>query len=724
MTIPMPRLRLPRLSYQRLFTDVPEDSQRLRTLVLLTVLWVALSLYWVTGSPWIPSAGAAGAAIGNLFSWRSRLSSLGFRTGIVLLAIVGITVVFRDAAVSALTGDRIPVAEYLLLVTAAASFGLRTRGGLYGQLALSGLTLFFVSERAFDPNFAGFLIVFTGLFLTFSAMAFMEDEIAVARVHWPEGQIGRFWFWLGIVGGGLLVCSTLAFSLLPPDYRGRSGSQRVGIVPFMGQAAAELNQAGQSQAGPGAGSDGSGGQFSVGDSPGAEREALREFTESLPQSFEPAEAASNPREIVMNVRSSVTSYWRGAVYDEFDGKTWFRSRDSIVEPAQSRVRNFYWQAYFLNKDQPDSLFVGYKPLRVMIPEEVREQGALLAGSTYSVLSQQPPLNANRVRLERPGRVDPKYRSLRGASPPIQQRAEEIVGDARAPFEAMWRIVSFLRQNRLFNLASPDQLRLSGDIEDFIQNGTTGTSLDFASATVLLAWAAGIPSRVAVGYLPGKFERFSGTHEVKRRDRHAWAEVSFRRFGWVAFDPAPRPEIDRFLTGGEMAFPGGAFLLETRVGGGLYRYMRSGASGATDVIGGLLEGKGDAVRVGGVVIVVVMLVGGLAAWLLYWRPRRQDPRWRYTRLSGEGRLELIRLYGKLERLLARKGLSPRKPGQTLAEFSVLAKTRFHALGPDMDWLTRAAWAAAYDPEWPGPELTEQASHRVARLRRLVRQFQAT
>ena len=110
-----------------------------------------------------------------------------------------------------------------MLVTAAASFGLRTRGGLYGQLALSGLVLFFVSERAFDPSFAGFLIVFTGLFLTFSAMTFMEDEISVARVHWPEGQIGRFWFWLGIVGGGRdSVLHDRRLHLSRPFFRGLS----------------------------------------------------------------------------------------------------------------------------------------------------------------------------------------------------------------------------------------------------------------------------------------------------------------------------------------------------------------------------------------------------------------------------------------------------------------------------------------------------------------------
>ena len=225
-----------RLAKSRLFTDTPEESLRLRVLVLLTVTWVALSLNWVTGDPWIPLGAAVLATVGHWMSWRWRQSELGLRAAVIVVAIAGLSIAGRHDFLNALTGDRLPIAQYLLLVGGIASFGVRTRGGLYAQLTLSGLVLFFVAERAFDPTFAVFLIVFLGLFLTFFAMAFMEDQLSIARAHWPEGQLGRFWFWMGIVGGGLLVTSALAFTLLPPDYRGHPGSQRIGVVPFMGES--------------------------------------------------------------------------------------------------------------------------------------------------------------------------------------------------------------------------------------------------------------------------------------------------------------------------------------------------------------------------------------------------------------------------------------------------------------------------------------------------------
>jgi hypothetical protein len=54
---------------------------------------------------------------------------------------------------------------------------------------------------------------------------------------------------------------------------------------------------------------------------------------------------------------------------------------------------------------------------------------------------------------------------------------------------------------------------------------------------MMAREVGIPSRVAVGFLPG--ERVEGnTWEVSIRDMHAWPELFFAGYGWVRFEPTP------------------------------------------------------------------------------------------------------------------------------------------------------------------------------------------
>ena len=123
---------------------------------------------------------------------------------------------------------------------------------------------------------------------------------------------------------------------------------------------------------------------------------------------------------------------------------------------------------------------------------------------------------------------------------LRDLAEELAGDATSPFEAVWNIVSHLRNTHGYDLDAPDQLQISGPVSAFLVEGTRGTSLDFATATVLMARSLGIPSRLAVGYLPGMFDTYSGTHKVRRRYVQAWAEIHLDRNGWVAFDATPRP----------------------------------------------------------------------------------------------------------------------------------------------------------------------------------------
>jgi transglutaminase-like putative cysteine protease len=59
---------------------------------------------------------------------------------------------------------------------------------------------------------------------------------------------------------------------------------------------------------------------------------------------------------------------------------------------------------------------------------------------------------------------------------------------------------------------------------------------FATAMAMMAREVGIPSRVAVGFLPG--EKKGNVWEVSIKDMHAWPELYFSGFGWVRFEPTP------------------------------------------------------------------------------------------------------------------------------------------------------------------------------------------
>lgn len=719
MTTASLRSRLPRFS--GILNDRTEESLRLRVLILLTTGWVALAFNWVTGDYVIPGAAVILTTLGHWTSWRWRYSPLGVRSTVIVVAVAGLAVFSQDDFISAITADRLPIAGFLLMISGVASFGIKTRGGLYALMILSGIVLFFVSERAFDQTFVGFLIVFIGLFLTFHAMAFLEDQISIARVHWPEGQLGRFWFWLGIVGGGLIVCSALAFALMPPDFRGRPGSQRVGVVPFMGEGGFSQTDAPPNTAGPiqpEGGADGDTDPSAAGVSeltqPGQGLDAPS--MEQLAQGFEGQQVSGDPRDVVMRVRSPVTSYWRGRIFDRFDGAQWKISVDPPTSLRRRTNENFYWQAFFIEQDQPGALFVGYDGRRVLLPDEIRSRGRLEAGDIYSALSQRPVLETRAMQTERIGTPGGRYLQLPEESDRyLRDLSFEITEEARSSFEVLWLIVSYMRQNHTYDPTAPNQLQLSpGGIERFLQPGTSGTSIDFATATVLLARATGLPARLAAGYLPGRFDPFSGTHRVRNRDAHAWAEINFRTAGWVSFDGTPRPELEVFQSGEFADFGGTSFIFQTRVGGGLYRVIQEGTSNVVDDISQALQGQAGLVR-GVVAAIGVVAVIATIIWLVVRRARRvRGPRWRYTRLPGGARRDILKTYAGVERLVRRRGLDPRGASQTVGEYTSLAARRLIVIEEDLRWFARAAWVAAYDPSEPSPEMAKEASVRFERL----------
>ena len=75
--------------------------------------------------------------------------------------------------------------------------------------------------------------------------------------------------------------------------------------------------------------------------------------------------------------------------------------------------------------------------------------------------------------------------------------------------------------------------------DFLLRGQAGHCQQFAGAAALLLRLAGVPVRVVVRFATGG-RQHDGRFQVRDVDAHAWIEVYFQDYGWVAFTPPPGP----------------------------------------------------------------------------------------------------------------------------------------------------------------------------------------
>lgn len=120
---------------------------------------------------------------------------------------------------------------------------------------------------------------------------------------------------------------------------------------------------------------------------------------------------------------------------------------------------------------------------------------------------------------------------------LKRLTREVTKGADTDAEKAWAIQDFLRSNEFTYSTEP--LPGSGyrALQNFLLRDRRGYCEQFASAMAMMAREVGIPSRVAVGFLPGK-KTDGDSWEVSIRDMHAWPELYFAGYGWVRFEPTP------------------------------------------------------------------------------------------------------------------------------------------------------------------------------------------
>ncbi|MEC5190360.1 MULTISPECIES: transglutaminase family protein [unclassified Arthrobacter] len=160
---------------------------------------------------------------------------------------------------------------------------------------------------------------------------------------------------------------------------------------------------------------------------------------------------------------------------------------------------------------------------------------------------------------------------------VRTTAETVTAGSATPYARAMALQRYLRSvNFTYSLQSPVQGGYDGNglsvLADFLTE-KSGYCIHFASAMAVMARLEGIPSRIAVGYAPGRPTGSTVSiggqgalpeYEVDARDAHAWPELYFQGLGWVPFEPTPsRGVVPAYAS--DAAVPSGASTNETNDG---------------------------------------------------------------------------------------------------------------------------------------------------------------
>ncbi|NNG18566.1 transglutaminase domain-containing protein [Naumannella sp. ID2617S] len=120
---------------------------------------------------------------------------------------------------------------------------------------------------------------------------------------------------------------------------------------------------------------------------------------------------------------------------------------------------------------------------------------------------------------------------------IVNKTIEVTNAAPTPALKAAAIQKYLRSDGGFTYSTEPQPGSGYQaLQNFLFRDKKGYCEQFAASMALMARVVGIPSRVAVGFLPG--ERSGDNYQVSIRDMHAWPELWFEGYGWVRFEPTP------------------------------------------------------------------------------------------------------------------------------------------------------------------------------------------
>ncbi|MFF1384815.1 DUF3488 and transglutaminase-like domain-containing protein [Arthrobacter sp. NPDC058288] len=152
---------------------------------------------------------------------------------------------------------------------------------------------------------------------------------------------------------------------------------------------------------------------------------------------------------------------------------------------------------------------------------------------------------------------------------VRSTADKVTAGTNTAYAKAMAIQNYLRSVEFtYSLQSPVQGGYDGNglsvLADFLTQ-KSGYCIHFASAMAVMARLEGIPSRIAVGYAPGRATGATVSvpgqgalteYEVDSRDAHAWPELYFQGLGWVAFEPTPsRGVVPDYAS--QASTPGGA-----------------------------------------------------------------------------------------------------------------------------------------------------------------------
>lgn len=245
-------------------------------------------------------------------------------------------------------------------------------------------------------------------------------------------------------------------------------------------------------------------------------------------------------------------YWLGSTYDLYTGHGWvtsalqlreYRAHETVYTDSSPAGRALHQTIRAENRGglvYAAGVFVSVdRAYQIAWRMNQDLFAARVDANEYRVESRIRAVNEQELRAatdDYPGWIRAQYLLLPDTVPPrVLALARDLTATQATPYDRARAIENYLRTiPYTLDVPAPPGDR---DVADyFLFDLKRGYCDYYATAMTVLARAAGVPARVAVGYAAGTFDDATQSFVVTEADAHSWTQIYFPEYGWVDFEP--------------------------------------------------------------------------------------------------------------------------------------------------------------------------------------------
>ncbi len=234
-------------------------------------------------------------------------------------------------------------------------------------------------------------------------------------------------------------------------------------------------------------------------------------------------------------------YWRGIVFDSFDGKKWIVSNlEPVKGPLKTpNIKDKITQEVILEPYGEPYIFCLDIPLYV----KIRKSTALFDPNRHIFLLKNPVMErsyykciSTRAHLSSVVKDFNRYLQLPSELPDALYDIVKRLKVDKNPEKTARKISHWLQNSFAYTLSTLPVTEKP--LEDFLFKTRKGNCEYFASALGVMLRMVGIPSRLVAGYRGAQYQPIGNYYVVLQNDAHVWVEAFINGKGWIRLDPTP------------------------------------------------------------------------------------------------------------------------------------------------------------------------------------------